>query len=130
MLFNGKDVSDYSPTELLELCKVDIFETGEIRYWTTQILALIVCEKDNKILIEKLGDLIQTMGDVSIGKALRKLHTISEIGPELQGGLTGIDALTYHLSDTTCRHGIDALQRVLDQFNIDTQKKELLTNGQ
>ena len=123
-MFNGRD---YSPTELLEVCKVDRFAHNYdgVNYFVLQILALMVTEKDPKLLTEKLESLVRDIGQVSIGQSLEKLHSISTLENELQGGLDGLDALTYHLAGDHCNKGIKALQAVLARFQKDKEERLL-----
>lgn len=53
---------------------------------------------------------------VSIGTALHHLDVIADIPDECQGGCDGLDALCYHLDETTVRKAISALHAVLDRF--------------
>ena len=107
---------DYSPTELLDLCKVDRFDHDDAKLYVLQILALMVAEKDPKLLSEKLETIVRDIGQVSIGQSLNRLHSISTIENELQGGCDGLDALTYHLAGVHCDKGIKVLQAVLARF--------------
>ena len=73
----------------------------------------MVTEKDPKLLTEKLETIVRDIGQVSIGQSLERLYRISTLDNELQGGLDGLDALTYHLAGDHCTKGIKALQSVL-----------------
>lgn len=121
-MFGGRD---YSPTELLDFCKVDRFESNYDgpKYFTTQILSLMVTEKDPNLLVEKIEKIIRQVGEVSIGQSLRRLHTIATIGNEFQGGLDGLDALTYHLGGDSCTKAISALQAVMQRFKEDEEER-------
>jgi len=121
-MFNGRD---YSPTELLDLCKVDRFAHNYdgANYFVLQILAFMVIEKDPKLLVEKLEKIVRDIGQVSIGQSLERLHSISILENELQGGLDGLDALTYHLAGDHCHKGIKALQAVLARFQKDQEER-------
>ena len=114
-MFNGRD---YSPTELLDLCKVDRFAHNYdgANHFVLQILALMVVEKNPKLLGKKLEKIVRDIGQVSIGQSLEQLHSISTLENEVQGGLDGLDALTYHLAGDQCNKGIKALQAVLARF--------------
>jgi hypothetical protein len=125
MIFDGKDVgTNYSPDEMLSLCRVSKFGGP---YWdgakdyVEKILAILVVEKNPQALIEQLTSVVNEIGTISIGQSLQRLYNISMIGPELQGDLTGVAALTYHLGGHTCKQGIEALKKVLRQFEIDKE---------
>lgn len=110
---------DYSPTELLDFCKVDAYDwRNDSSYTTQQILALIAIEKDPSELVEKLNRLIKEHAKISIGRSLERLTTIANIGPEFKGGLDGVDALTYHLSGHICTEAIKALNKVMERFEV------------
>ena len=114
----------YSPTELLNLCKVDALRFCDTNSIVCEILALVVAEKDPTQLREKLGSLVFSLGRMtSIGAALDHLYSVYSTGNELQGGLDGLDALTYHLSGSDCRNGITALNAVLKRFD-ETKEEE------
>ena len=122
MLFGARD---YSPTELLDLCKVDRFDYNYdgAKHFVLQILALVVAEKNPTLLAEKLERIVRDIGKVSIGQSLERLHLISTFGDELQGGLDGLDALTYHLAGDHCHKGIKALQAVLGRFDKEEEER-------
>lgn len=128
MIFDGKEVGDnYSPSQMLDLCRVDLFDGPNwdgAKHYVAQILALVVTERDPNRLREKLEQKVREIGKVSIGQSLERLHSVATLGPELDGDLTGIAALTYHLSGDTCQKGISALQAVLRQFDIDQKVKD------
>lgn len=121
-MFNGRD---YSPTELLDLCKVDRFRYSDAKEYVLQILSLMVTEKDPKSLNEKLETIVRDIGQVSIGQSLERLYSISTLDNELQGGLDGLDALTYHLAGDHCNKGIKALQAVLARFDSLIRNRKL-----
>lgn len=110
-MFGGRD---YSPTELLDVCQVPARQGNT--QWLIKILTLFAVERDPEEFKEKLMDIIYEMRKVSIGASLEHLSQVSCLPDELQGGLDGLDALTYHLSASTCEKGIKALQQVLDRF--------------
>jgi hypothetical protein len=108
----------YSPTQLLGICTINAFgDSDKRRNTVTKILAILATEKSPDILIEKISALLYEYGKVSIGQALRELHSVAGIGDEFDGGLTGLDALAYHLDGITCSRAITALQGVLTNFN-------------
>lgn len=114
-LWDGK----YSPTEMLDYCKVSPFDSGlgdQTAALTTELLAMIAIAEDHQSLIEDMKTRIYEYSKVSIGTGLRKLHNIATTGPELEHGRDGLDALAYHLSADTCKKGIVALQAVLKRF--------------
>jgi hypothetical protein len=53
---------------------------------------------------------------VSIGRSLDWLHTLGNIPDEFKGGCTGLDALCYHLSGSSCDKAIETLYRVKKRF--------------
>lgn len=110
-MFSGRD---YNPIELLDLCKVEARFNRDAT--VAKILAEIAISKDSKGLIERIKTILEEISVVSIGHALERLSSISEIEDELQGGLDGIDALMYHLWSNDCTKGITALQKVLKRF--------------
>ena len=111
-MFGGRN---YSPTELLDVCKVKSKFPRE--HFVGKILAEICIADDSNDVLQNLEKILGELGRISIGEALNELWNVSNIGNELQGGLDGIDALTYHLSGSQCEKGIAALQKVLERFN-------------
>jgi len=111
--------NEYSPTELLKICRVDAYLIN-LNQYITDILAIVLKSKNEEELKNKLLDLLKTLVDYnkpSIGMALEKIRAITgwQVG-ELKGGVDGIDALCYHLSGSLCSHGIEDLQKVLKRF--------------
>ena len=105
--------NNYSPTQLLDVCTVKKTITDD---FVLDILAIVVTEKDINSLKSKIKEKLQEIGTISIGMSLEKLHGITTIGPDLDGNLDGLDALTYHLSGFRCKQAIRDLQRVLQRF--------------
>lgn len=115
-LFNGRP---YNPSQLLSLCKVDGLAYANLDGIVAQILALVVTEKDQEKLREKLKTLVRQLGEsASIGRSLDELSSVASMDASagLDGDLDGLDALTYHLGADQCRKGIAALQAVLKRF--------------
>lgn len=120
---------NYSPSQMLDLCKVDGFEHNYTagRDYAGQVLALVAVEKDPNELIKKIASLFNQVAEsVSIGRALERLvwlakgdHTLG-----LDYGRDGLDCLTYHLSGHHCTSGIAALQAVLKRFEDDKTKPQ------
>lgn len=118
-LFNGRN---YSPTELLAICKVNSWLFRDAEQYVQEILAVVVTEKSAVCLQEALKAIVTDIGrQVSIGQALEWLHAVADMPDELQGGLDGLDALTYHLSGSACSTAIRDLQCVLDRFKEDAK---------
>lgn len=119
--------NNYSPSQMLDMCKVDGFEHDyqSGKQYAAKALALVAIEKDPAELVSKLSDLFHEVAEsVSIGRALDRLvwlakgdHTLG-----LDYGRDGLDCLTYHLSGYHCTSGIAALQAVLHRFEDDTKK--------
>lgn len=114
-------MDDYSPTQMLDLCKSDHFRHGGELQVVTEILAVLTTSRDPVQLVEELKRIVRQCGTVSIGQSLETLHSVANIGPELDGGKDGLDALCYHLSGHACEQGITALQQVLQRFKRDQQ---------
>lgn len=112
----------YNPEQLLRFCGASKFKYGSPKSYVSHILATIVVCKDPDELKTKLAEILYEVGTVSIASALDQLHSTVGIGPELDGGCTGLDALYYHLSRHTCQRAVDDLQAVIRY--MDSQEKE------
>lgn len=123
---------DYSPTEMLDFCKVSPFEGmgyDNLKNCVSRITTAVMCiqslnfgkspEEIEQIVVRRITAIIEEYAPVSIGRALDKLHSIATTGNELEGGRDGLDALTYHLSGDTCTKGINALNAVMQRFKTD-----------
>jgi hypothetical protein len=123
---------NYSPTEMLDFCKVSPFEGigyDRLAQVVGRITTAVMCiqslhfgksqKEIEELVTKRVTEIIEEHAPVSIGRALDKLHSVATTGNELEGGRDGIDALTYHLSGDTCRKGINALQAVLRRFEED-----------
>ena len=110
--------SERNPHQMMDLCKVNKFEglTVSDQEYVTQILAAVVVCSDPTELRTMLTKIVQEIGTISIGRSLERLIDISEIGPELDGNCTGLDALCSHLSAYHCRASVTALEKVLNHF--------------
>mgnify|MGYP001569366426 CR=1 FL=1 len=108
----------YNSSQMLDLCKVNAFHQPHNNTYklVTKLLALITLETDSNTLIEKMSETIENSGEISIGRALDKLVNIANLGDELDYGKTGIDALSYHLSIDTCQQSVEALQKVIKNY--------------
>lgn len=116
--------NNYDPEQFLDFCKVDVFDYRTPDNFVSQILAIMVIEKDPTQLKEKLNKLAYEWCQVSIGRSLEKLASIAKLPAELHYGRDGLDALTYHLSGHHCHEGIQVLQAVLRRFDEDTKKPQ------
>lgn len=122
----------YSPTEMLDYCKVSPFEGmgyDNLKSCVARITTAVMCiqslhfgksaEEIEELVVKRVTEIIEEYAPVSIGRALDKLHSIATTGKELEGGRDGLDALTYHLSGNTCSKGIAALTAVMQRFEQD-----------
>lgn len=116
-MFNGRD---YNPVELLDFCQFSNFD-GEgfdlRKNIALEILSLVVTNKNHEDLPGKIANIVENYSKVTMGRALHKLSIMANIGNELQGGLDGLDALTYHLSGHTCTKAIEALNKIMKRFD-------------
>lgn len=114
-MFNGRP---YNPSQLMRMVHVDGLSHANVDALVAEVLSHVVTERDPDKLREYLRSFIRQLGEsVSIGGALEHLHTVANLPEEFDGGLDGLDALTYHLSGHACTSGIQALQAVLRRFD-------------
>ena len=99
----------------LEICMVDQ-HSGKVNYYRTLVLALFALEKEPKIVMEKLKEILNEFGKMYIARSLHALAGIADLGKE-DGEYDGIDALCYHMNIHDCRTAMSALERVISRFN-------------
>ncbi len=111
---------DYSPTQLLDVCKIspfDVMGSEKLNTVVMEILAAVVVKESGAELIAGIGEIVERHTKVSIGAALDKLHQVATTGKEFDGGKDGLDALCYHLSGSTCKKAMSALESVMMRFS-------------
>jgi hypothetical protein len=54
--------------------------------------------------------------NISVGQALRFMVRLTDIGPEFDGNVDGLDCLVYHLSLNCVDTAIEALQKVRERM--------------
>ena len=118
---------NYNPSQMLDLCRVDCFDYSgqKIDNCVQVILATIVKAKDESTLIEQLKTVLRQYGCVSTATSLDSLVRVANIGPELEHGRTGLDALTYHMNLGTVDKALEALTKLRNHMlALDKEEKE------
>jgi hypothetical protein len=122
----------YSPTQLLNACKISPFRFHDLKTSVAQlILAAVAVGKQGEEgkLIERIEEILENHCNVSIGASLEKLNSVASIPDEFDGGCDGLDALCYHLGGHDVEQAIISCQKIMARFKSDQEQIDLQRNG-
>ena len=117
MQFNGREVIGFNPAQLMNICKINHYNLANSPDADAlKILSLVTTERDANRLVERIKDILYQVGSIPISKSLDELCSIATIPNEFDGGLDGIDALSYSFNKKQVEDAINVLTAVKKRF--------------
>jgi len=113
--------------QVFSMCSINPFESGDkVNSVVMNILAAFATHGpgDESKLVDTLKRLIENSANISIGKSLEKLYSVSTIPDEFDGDHDGLDALCYHLGGNQVNNAIKALNAINNRFREMEEKTD------